>query len=227
MSMSIGGTSSYVSPLYQTQGAQTSQVTSSTDSDGDGDGSGNQVRRGHGGGQMQQALMQALQSLGLSVPEQPSGSSATTQPAYSSTDSDGDSDSSTSAPSGIKGDMKKFMQALFQAIKSDSPAVTGGATSTGSTTNSQSSFASGLSALISQVGNANAPTDLQNAFTQLSSDLQSANASSTTSSGTNTSTGSGSSSNITLQALLTKLQQNIGYGSSSLSSTGNFLNQVA
>jgi hypothetical protein len=123
--------------------------------------------------------------------------------------------------------MQKFMQALFQAIKSDSPAAAGAAAATGSTTNPQSNFASGLSALISQVGNGSAPTDLQNAFTQLSSDLQSANPSSTASSASTTATGSSSAANVNLQALLTQLQQNIGYGSSNLSNTGNFLNLVA
>ena len=102
MSMGIGGTSSYVSPLYQVQGAQASQVSSGSDSDGDSDGSGSRVHRGHGGGQMQQALLQALQSLGLSVPAQTSGTSAITQQASTGTDSDGDSDGSTSASSGIK-----------------------------------------------------------------------------------------------------------------------------
>jgi hypothetical protein len=77
--------------------------------------------------------------------------------------------------SGINGDMQKFMQALVQAIKSDSPSAASAVATTGSTTNSPSNFASGLSALIYQVGNGSAPTDLQNAFTQFSSDLQSAN----------------------------------------------------
>jgi len=55
---------------------------------------------------------------------------------------------------------------------------------------------------------------------QLSSDLQSANASTTA-------TGSGSAANVNRQALLIQLQQNIGYASSNLSNIGNFLNLVA
>jgi hypothetical protein len=73
MGISIGGSSSYLSPLNQVQGAQTSQVSGTSDSDGDGDGSGSRVHRGKSGGQMQQALMQAFQSLGLTPPAQPTG----------------------------------------------------------------------------------------------------------------------------------------------------------
>ena len=74
MSTSINNnnnTSGYVAPSSLIQSGKSPRVNSGTDSDGDGDGGGRRVHKGHGGGQMQQAMMQALQSLGLAVPGQP------------------------------------------------------------------------------------------------------------------------------------------------------------
>jgi hypothetical protein len=64
------------------------------------------------------------------------------------------------------------------------------------------------------------------------SDLQpsgasTASAGSSTAATTTTSSSSSSSSQATLQALLTQLQQNLGYGASSLSSTGNIVSALA
>jgi len=219
MSLSITSSSNYIPPSSLVQPNQTSQVANGSDPDGDGDGG--RVHKGHGGGHMQQALTQALQSLGLSVPQptstQPSSTSS------SSTDSDGDSDGSTSGVGNVKHDMRQFMQTLFQAVKGESTAGT--SSTTGTSTSQPSSFATGLSALISQVGNGSAPSNLQDAFSQLASDLQPASGSTT--GATNTSTSGAGSTNVSLQALLTQLQQNVGYGASSLASTGNFLNQTA
>jgi len=217
--MSIGSTSNTlnVSPPVPLQGTATPQVSGGTDPDGDGDGA--RVHRGHGrGGQMQQAMMQALQSLGLSLP-QPSGSNAA---GTSTSDSDGDADGSTAATGHVKHDMRQFMHALFQAVKGESAAgAAGSADGSASTGDPKTNFAAGLSALIAQVGNGSAPTELQDAFKQLSSDLQSSG----TASGSGTS--AASSPSATLQALLTQLQQNLGYGNSSLAATGNVISTQA
>jgi hypothetical protein len=171
---------------------------------------------------MQQAMMQALQSLGLAVPGQPQATSGSspTSPSSTSTDSDGDSDGSTAATGSIKKDLRQFMHALFQAVKSESSATSGNGTS--ASTDPKANFAAGLTALISQVSNGSAPSDLQSAFTQLTSDLQAAGSAATA-----TTTSATSAATTSLQALLTELQKNIGYGSSTLSPVGNLLNQTA
>ena len=71
--MNITGTPNSVLPIVQSQGVQTAQVNGKADPDGDGEGGG-RVHRSHGGGgHMRQALTQALQSLGLSMPQSASG----------------------------------------------------------------------------------------------------------------------------------------------------------
>ena len=86
---------------------------------------------------------------------------------------------------------------------------------------------SGLSALIAQVGNGTAPADLQSAFAKVAADLQPTTA--TTTPGSSSSSGTTASTpQATLQALLTQLQQNLGYGaSSSTAAVGNFLSAHA
>lgn len=224
--MNISGISSNVTPPAGTQGVQTSQVNNASDPDGDGDGgSGGRVHKSHGGGgQMQQAMLQALQSLGLSMPQQANGSTSASQTS-GSTDSDGDSDGSTSATSGVKNDMRQLMHALFQAVKGETAS---GTSSTGSnSTDPKANFAAGLSALISQVSSGSAPADLQSAFSKVAADLQQTNPASTSTSATSSSSTTATSTQATLQALLTQLQQNLGYGSSSMAATGNIINTQA
>src|SRR5450830_719766 len=87
----------YVPPSSLIQTTQALQQPAVSDSDGDGDGSGGaRVHKGGRGGQMQQAMLQALQSLGMSLPQQTS-TAASSQTASGSTDADGDTDGSTSA----------------------------------------------------------------------------------------------------------------------------------
>jgi cytoskeletal protein RodZ len=132
--------------------------------------------------------------------------------------------------------MRQFMQALFQAVKSESASssTSTNGTSTTSSADPKTSFASSLSALISQVGNGQAPADLQSAFSKLATDLQGTSGSSTSStSGTTTSGATTSQSAFTLQTLLSQMQQNLGYGasgsstSSSASSLGNLVSTLA
>ena len=80
-------------------------------------------------------------------------------------------------------------------------------------------FSSGLAALITQVSNGNAPTDLQNAFNTLVTDLQAAGGNGNASTSTTT-TGTGTTASgtpVTLQSLLTTLQQDLGYDNNNAS----------
>jgi hypothetical protein len=216
----------YVPPSSKLQGAQSAQGNGS-DPDGDGDG-GQKVKRhgGQGHGQMQNVLMQALQSLGLGGATGTT-ESRTTGTSGSSADSDGDTDGSGTAATGnAKSDIRQFMHALFQAVKGESTASSASGTSSGAGNDPKTNFAAGLSALISQVSNGQAPADLQNAFSQVVNDLQGAGGA--TSTGTNSSATGTTSPQVSLQALLTQMQQNLGYGAaSSTAALGNIVSQHA
>jgi len=209
--------SSQTLPITSTPPLRPSQAAQGTDQDGDsGVGRVHQGHRGQGG-QMRNAMIQAFQSLGLSLPSQ--GGNTPTNSAKSS--NDGDADDGVSATGNIKKDMRQFMHALFQAVRSEqssSSATTSSAVS--NATNQQGGFSSGLSALIAQVSNGSAPTDLQNAFSALVNDLKQAGASGQTTSGTK-------NPSVTLQAMLTKLQQNLGYAGSGLIGAGNIISTKA
>jgi len=215
--MNIGSTSNYLSSLSSAQGVAPQRPPAGMDPDGDGDGSAHagKAHRG-GGGQIHQALMQALQSLGLSAPQ--AGSASTGQQPASS-DSDGDSDSSRSSTGSVKQDMRQFMHALFQAVKSES--ASGAAASATDSTDPKASFGAGLSALISQVSNGSAPSGLQSAFTKLAADLQPTSA--TSAAGSTGATAASTTSPPSLQSLLSALQQDLGYGTSKAPSTGNLI----
>lgn len=169
---------------------------------------------GHGGGHLQQALMSALNSVGLTAP----GSGAATGSAAPTGDSTGTYSTGadpTGTDSAIKADLQKFVQELGQSIQSSSATTTGTSSS-----DPKSRFGAGLSALVSQAANGNAPADLQSAFAKLSSDLQAAESS--------TATARSPAAPPTLQALLTQLQQQIGYaGSSGSPSVGNVISAQA
>ena len=219
--MNITATSGYVPPFQGTQGVQSPAVSGSTDSDGVAGG----AERGHksrgGPGDMQQARAQALQSPRLTMAQTTSGTTSS-NPGAGSTDGDGDgdSDASTSAPSSVKQDMQQFMHALFQAVKGESAAVSTAASS--GSIDPKTGFAAGLSALISQVSGGSAPSDLQSAFSKLASDLQQVSPTAgTATTGSTPASGGPASTQATLQALLTRLQQDLGYGSSSTSAIGN------
>ena len=222
----LGNTMNLYSPTAA-QGVSTSQV-----SGGGADGDSGRVHhgRGHGrGGQMQQAMMEALQSMGLAMPQQAGGAGAAgtnTSTSAGGGDSDGDADGGgSSATSSIKNDMRQFMHALFQSIRSENSAGTTSASQASGSGDSSTNFAAGLSALISTVSNGTAPTDLQTAFNTLAADLQASSSSSTTGGGSS-GTGAGNAQ-ATLQAFLTQLQQNLGYGASTSASTGNVISTSA
>ena len=208
--MNVSSTSSSIASLAAAQVLQPQQVGTAADPDGSSTGRSHRV---HGGGHMRQAVMQALQSLGLTPP---AGTSATSSSgtASTSTSSGGSSDStgSTSATSTVQQDMQQFMHALFEALKSESSSGSPASPSSG---DPQSSFATGLSSLISQVSSGSAPVGLQGAFSKLESDLQASAATSST--GSSSSSAGASSVQATLQAFLTNLQQDLGYGSSNAS----------
>ncbi len=208
--MNLASISSANSPILMSN-LQPASPTSGSDQDGDGGGA-SRVRHGHGGGHMSSAIAQALQSLGFTLPAGgTTPTSSTSSPSTNSTDATGTSDASK-----VKGDLSQFMHQLFEAVKSEDSAATSSGSNGASSPGDQSSFATGLSALISQVSSGTGPAALQSAFAQLSSDLSPASV--TTSSST-----TGSSSQATLQAFLTNLQQDLGYGQSNASVSGNLL----
>jgi hypothetical protein len=237
------GSALYVTPTSSTQSTSVSQVNGAADPDGDGDGGGGggRVHKSHGGGgQVEQALLQALQSLGISVPQ--AGGASSTSAANSTatagqTDSDGDNDGSSatgagatgSSSSSVKNDLRQFMHSLFQALKSENGSDSSSATaSTGSASGGgqQTGFAANLAALISQTSTGGAPADLQSAFAKLAADLQGGSGSSTSSDSTTTpvaASTTSTSSSAALQAFLTQLQQNLGYGSYALNASGNVI----
>lgn len=196
---------------------------------------------GQGGSQMMQAVAQALQSLGLSLPDKTEATDGATavsatdaaSSATSATTSSATASTASSATGDIRKDMHDFMHALFEAVKADSSADNG--SSSGSSGDSgqgngdpRANFASGLAALVTQAANGNAPSELQSAFAKLQADLTGSSGTDTGSSDStataSTTSGSGSAAQATLQALLTQLQQNLGYGSSaSLAATGNVI----
>lgn len=187
-----------------------SGAVSGADPDGDGDSHGaGRTHRGHGGGHMRSAITDALQSLGLTLPSGATSAANTTSSSGDSTDTAG-----SSGAGKVKSDLRQFMHQLFEAVKGESATSGPASSSAGSAPgDSQSGFASGLAALIGQVGNGTAPAALQSAFAQLSSDLAPASAAPSSASGSD-------AGQATLQAFLTKLQQELGYGQSSASASG-------
>jgi hypothetical protein len=109
--------------------------------------------------------------------------------------------------------LRSFVQALFNAVHDGSS----GASHESHHHHHAGRFAAGLSALITQVSNGNTPSGLQDAFNTLLGDLQ-------PSGGT---AGSGSPT-VTLQSLLSTLQQKLGYDSTTTSaSVGSSVSTVA
>jgi hypothetical protein len=208
--MNITSVSSAIAPTVASI-LQPTSPASGSDQDGDGGGSG-RVHHGKGGGHMSSAIAQALQSLGLTLPVNGTAAPGSTSPSVNSTDATGTSDTSK-----VKDDMRQFMHQLFEAVKGEGSAAASSSSSGASTSgDAQSGFAAGLSALLSQVSSGTAPAGLQSAFAQISSDLSPAGAA--TSSST-----SDSGSQATLQAFLTNLQQELGYGQSGGSASGTLL----
>ncbi len=225
--MNIAATSNIVSTIASSQGASASPVNGAgSDSDGDGDGGGGHRQKvHHGGGHMREALFQVMQSLGLSMPQSTASTANSGQaagsPAARGNDTDGDGDgSSLSGAGNVKNDMRQFMHALFQAIRGES-------NSTPASPNSDpsSSFATGLSSLITRSSTGAVPAGLQDAFAKLMSDLQGSGG--TVAGASTGSAGGTSSAPVTLQDLLTKLQQQVGYGTSSPIATGNVVSTAA
>jgi len=202
--MEIGSTGLFnnVLPSSSTTTATSAQAVTG---ERDGNQGAHHAHHGHRAGGMHDALAQALQSLGLSVPAQDGTASSSTS-SSGNADADGDHDGSATSD-GVKADMHQFMHALFDAVRSEksSSADAQGAS------DGRGQSSSKLSALITDVSNGSAPADLQSSFDKLVADLQSAGASTQASS----SDAGGNASAVSLQSLLEKMQQNLGYGTSS------------
>jgi hypothetical protein len=247
--MSICSISSPVAPAPVIQNVPSAALNGTSDRDGDRDGEGHghrHARGAHGGGQMQRALMQALQGMGLAVPRAPTGAAVTAVAPVAAGGST-DSSASTAAGGNVMDDLRHFMHALFQAVRAEN--TLSPSPSTGRTGDGKSDFAAGLSALITLVSSGSAPATLQDAFNKLVTDLQSgapaaptaqpapaalqaptvqpapATPAAPAASSSVGATGTGSApAPLSLQALLTLLQQDLGYGAAaSPSTTGNLI----
>ncbi len=112
----------------------------------------------------------------------------------------------------LRRDVNHFVHALFRAVRrevltdmaadkantGDGSAPATGESSSGVMASMRSAFASGLSSLITDVSNGDAPAVLQATFDELMSDLETS--------------GHAPDGEVTLQDVLTKLQQQMGYG---------------
>jgi len=191
--------------------------------DPDGDAHGGEIRHRHGGGHMKDAVAAALQGIGVTIPQARSAATETTAtPSTPAVGASGDAGSNgDSAARGIRHDVRHLMHALFEAVKGETPATSGtGAGSTsapngnaGAAAGGNSGFAGKLAALIAQVSGGNAPSELQAAFSKLVTDVKGAGGANAAPTGPTS--GSSSGNAPTLQAFLTRLQQNLGYGASS------------
>jgi hypothetical protein len=210
-------------------------VSGANDPDHDGDAGRVHHHGGHhhGGGRVGGALMQALQSLGVSMPQ--ANGSATGSSSASNNDGDADDGNGgqSNGAGSIKGDLRSFMHALFQAVRSESTGASNGSadSSSGAGSDPKAGFSNGLATLIAQVGNGSAPSDLQSAFDQLMSDLGRGNTTAAVAGASGTSAAAdsaGSAASVSLMQLLTQMQQNLGYGPASASaSTGNLVGTSA
>lgn len=220
---SISALTSY--PVYGTSPNQPLQPPG-TDTEGARADGTQHVHRGgghrHGGGQMQQALAQALQSLGLAPTQGSTPASGSGNTSGQASDPDGDNDGASTERT-VRKDMHQFMHSLYEAVKSENPGT--GTSSTGASGDAGSpkaNFSAGLSALISQASSGNAPAGLQDAFNKLTSDLQAQSPGG--SSGDGSTSGTGATQPVTLQDLLSQIQQNLGYSNTSPGATDNILN---
>jgi hypothetical protein len=173
------------------------------------------------GGQLQQALAEALQGLGMPLPATTSPTAAT--PPQRSERADADSSSQNTS---LRQDLHQFVHELFQALRqAGSPHDSAPATSAASSDSAppvnlepapKPRVASNLSALISQVSSGSVPPGLQSAYAKLVTDLQPSGSVAD----------SGNTTPPTLQELLTRLQQNLGYGATALDPSGNLVDTM-
>ena len=230
MTTTISASASATAPISATPIAPATPATPvvATDSaDHAGQERGHHPHGGHG--HVRQALMQALQGMGLTLSKGADGGGA----------------------GNVKHDMAQFMHTLFQTAAGEAvSAVSSGV----ARRDPKAGFAAGLAALITEASSGNAPAALQQAFDHLAAHVQvaSAPASGTLSPGaaaapaaptlptvvgdaaaaacsgtpvkaaptTDTAPASPTPPEISLQALLSRLQQSLGYGSSSRPSVG-------
>lgn len=216
--MNVGSIGSTCATAMVTR-AQNDGTSATQGSDSNGAVERGQGHHHHGGG-LRDALMQALGSLGVSLPQPADGAGPPPPPGASGAgprgvDPDGDGDGDRQAGGAgdagraVRDDMRAFMHELFSALRSESSGSAIGGVD-GSTSASAAapapSLSSDLAALVSDVGNAKVPPGLQQAFDRLMADLNPSSSSPSSASSTS------ASGTPTLQQLLTAMQQDLGYG---------------
>jgi hypothetical protein len=195
-------------PVAPAKGVPKVQVRPNSALERDGDGDDKVQKAGSKSGGMSQALAQALQSVGLiSAPPAANAKKAASTNSTAKVDKATTSANSTGS---VKDDVRNFMHALFQAVKSEG--ATSDAGSSSASTDPKANLSSGLSALISKVSSGAAPASLQAAFDKLALDAPKNSAPSVPT--------------AKLQDLLSQFQQNLGYGNSGSSQAmSNFVNE--
>lgn len=182
--MNISSIGQNAAAVATPQGASSTQPARPLAAEREGRGEESQsVHHSHhgGGGRMHHALTSARQSLGLTLP---ATESADMKGGDDKQGSDrvaaGNGEQRRAAPSSVQQDMRRFMHALFQAVKAQAPSGPPDAAvnlpsvqvGEGRPLEMRDKFAAALSSLISQVGAGKAPAELQAAFIQLEDDLQ-------------------------------------------------------
>jgi hypothetical protein len=210
--MNIGNLSSSSAFVATTGTSATTAAPIASDGDGANTGSSagavHEAHR-HGGGHVGRAVMDALQALGLSVP-QPEAANGNGD--AQSAAGDAQASSATAASGDVRGDLHALMHQLFEAVKEQQDAAGGTANGAADPSHAGSSFSSGLASLISQVSSGTAPAGLQAAFTKLENDVHATGAS--TAGASTAGSTAGDATAPTLQAFLAKLQDGLGYGRS-------------
>jgi hypothetical protein len=180
----------YASAAFGLPSTQTGgwlQLAAGGDPDGDADGSTGEpgAAGASGANPIMQALAQALQSLGLALTStaataSPPGSTATPVSQANASTTAATAASPPAAAGGtvdphavrsIARDIRHVMRALFTDIQAENMLAPASAGAAASSPTPQSSFGSGLAALISQIQGGSVPANLQNAFDKLVSDL--------------------------------------------------------
>jgi hypothetical protein len=249
MNISSIGQNTTATAVSSPQSAPSTQPARRVHSEHEGHGDGPRKADHHhgGGGRMHHALASALQSLGLTLPAMESSdkkADADKQVSASAAASNGEQD--------MRQFMHALFQAVKGQAPASSPGAAtnpvGNPPSVkaaeGERHDMRDKFAAGLASLISQVAAGKAPAELQAAFTKLAADLQPASAAGSTaaaSTSANTSLPtpaptpapvsaptpagtSGTKPALTLQAVLSALQQQMGYSRSASPAIGNTIN---
>jgi len=188
------------------------------DGDGDGDHGGtaaadvDRLQTGLASGRMGRTVLDALASLGLSVPDtsaQPEADGAASAP----------SSAAGSSAQSLGAHLHQFMHAMFDAVRSEALATAQDGAASGPAKDAGSIFRAGMSALVADVAQGEVSSQLQAAFNALVADLQPSRSSSGQSATPDPT--------ISLKNVLVQLQQAFLYGDSGAPQPGMLVSATA